>query len=96
MQRFIALTIAALYFSGKPAGSFSSRSILVISPTSGSNCGDIVMLEPSGSMPRCCMKPSAKMPAHVPMDARNRSKGAGAESSPPPRAGWSVSMVNPP
>ena len=79
--------MADLYFSGKSAGSVSSRSILLMSPTSGSNCGDIEMLEPTGSIPRCCMKPSAKMPAHVPMDARKRSKGAGAESSPPPRAG---------
>ena len=53
----------------------------------------MVMLDPVGSMPRCCMKPSAKMPAQVPMEARNMSNGAGAEPSPPPRAGWSVSIV---
>ena len=55
----MAFTTAALYFSGKPSGNFRSMSILLISPTVGSNWGDMVMLEPAGSMPRCCMKPSA-------------------------------------
>ena len=37
------------------------------------------MPDPSGSMPRCCMKPRAKIPAQVPMEARKRSNGAGAD-----------------
>src|SRR5262245_56616699 len=36
------------------------------------------------------------MPAHVPTEARNRSYGAGALSSPPRPAGWSVATTCPP
>ena len=59
VQRLMAFTMAARYLSGKPAGSFSSRSILLDQTGVRVAVGAHGEAGALGSMPRCCMKPSA-------------------------------------
>src|SRR5660397_107453 len=70
-------------------GDLPNEALLPV-PFSAQDYGGVVR-----GMSLWCMKSTAKMPAQVPMETTNMSKGEGAVPSPPPCSGWSVSMVKP-
>ena len=79
----MARTMPARYFSGKPRGSLTWSAILEKRFFCGSREQTMRMASPWVSRRRLSQKFQAKMPAQVAMEARNRSKGSGAEASPP-------------